>query len=117
MKSKEVRNMAEIYVNIDVIKDTVSKLNNVGAQLESVLAKIQRVVDAVLINWNGKAKDSFLAAFDAKKSAYIEMGIDISQFSTFIMEYADRIIDTDSEFARRWDPTVESDFGGKMKKI
>lgn len=81
--------MAEIFLTPDVIRDASTKLANAQAEQESVLSKIQSVVDEILASWEGKAKEAFLAAWGEKKGTYQEFGIDMSQFSAFLSSYAE----------------------------
>lgn len=88
-------NMAEIYITLETVRDASAKLDNAQKEQESALANVQKVVDDVLANWEGKAKEAFLAAFDAKKATYKEFGIDMSSFSKFLTSYAQTMEDVD----------------------
>lgn len=88
--------MAEIYITPEALRDASNRLNNAQSQQESLLAKIQNVVDTILANWEGKAKEAFMAAWDAKKGTYQEFGIDMSQFSAFLTSYTQTMEDIDT---------------------
>ena len=87
--------MAEIYITLEAVRDASAKLKTAQSEQENVLAGIQSVVDEILANWEGKAKDAFLAAFDAKKGTYQEFGIDMSEFYDYLTSYAQTMEDID----------------------
>ena len=87
--------MAEIYITPDVLRDASAKLASAQAEQENALSTIQGVVDEILANWEGKAKEAFIAAFDEKKGTYKEFGIDMSQFSAFLTSYSNTMEDID----------------------
>ena len=88
--------MAEIFLTPDVIRDKAAQVDSAQADQENMLNTIQTVVDEILSNWEGKAKDAFMAAWEDKKGTYKEFGIDMSEFSTFMKNYATHMEDIDA---------------------
>ena len=87
--------MAEIYITPDVLRDASAKLASAQAEQENALSTIQGVVDEILANWEGKAKEAFMAAWEEKKGTYKEFGVDMSQFSDFLRTYSNTMEDID----------------------
>lgn len=91
--------MAEIFLTPDAIHEKAGEIDAAQKQQESVLDTIQKVVEEILANWESSASKAFQAAFEAKKGTYKEFGIDMSQFSRFLRDYATGMEDIDTSEA------------------
>lgn len=80
--------MPKIRLNSEALQAKAKEVEQYQQEQQEIISSVAKLVDEIVSDWQGKAQEAFIAAFEAARPTYEKFAPDLSDFAHFLTNYA-----------------------------